>query len=160
MPIKNAIDCKILFDLSDIIKENKNVECYIVSKDGDFDKAIEVFNIHNLSVKKVEEICRCDEAAKKEVVKKTETKSTTKRTTKKTSGQNEKDKREAQVRSFFGQHFKEKEYKEHKEDIIQTLLDSKTKQEINIRLMKVFPSKVVSEIHKKLRPLIKDLPGK
>ena len=69
------------------------------------------------------------------------------------------DKRESQIRSFFGQHFKEKEYKQKKEIIIQAIIKSKTKQQINNALMKSFASEDTGEIYKRLKPLIKDLPG-
>lgn len=136
MPIKNAVDCRILFDVQDIAKENRNAEFYIVSKDTDFDKAIEEFNVHNVKVKKVLQVCKCDKPLTKEQT------------------------REAQIRSFFGQHFKEKEYIEHKEDIIQTVLNGKTRQQINNKLMKFYPSKSAGKIYQKLKPLIKGLPGK
>lgn len=72
-----------------------------------------------------------------------------------------KEKREAQVRSFFNKHFKKKVYVNKKEEIIQAVLKSKTKMEINNKLMKLFSNgKEVSKIYKELGPLIKDLPGK
>ncbi len=71
-----------------------------------------------------------------------------------------KEKREAQVRSFFGRHFKKQMYVEKREEIIQTVLTSKTKLQVNNNLMKHFPSKEVSIIYQRLEPLIKDLPGK
>ena len=72
------------------------------------------------------------------------------------------DKREAQVRSFFGQHFKEKKYKQKKEIIIQTVLNSKTKQQVNNALMKSFGSEETGVIYKRLSPLLAllSLPGK
>ena len=70
-----------------------------------------------------------------------------------------KEKLEAQVRSFFGQHFKKQIYRDKKEDIIQAVLKSKTKQQVNNSLMKHFDGKEVSTIYHKLDPLIKDLPG-
>lgn len=72
------------------------------------------------------------------------------------------DKREAQVRSFFGQHFKEKKYKQKKEIIIQTVLKSETKQQVNNALMKSFGSKETGVIYKRLSPLLAllSLPGK
>ncbi len=70
-------------------------------------------------------------------------------------------KREMQVRSFFGQHFKKKIYVERKEDIIKTILNAGTKQEVNNGLMKLYTDgTVVSHIHKTVQPLIGDLPGK
>ena len=70
------------------------------------------------------------------------------------------DKREAQVRSFFGQHFKEKKYKQKKEIIIQAILKSKTKQQVNNALMKSFASEETGVIYKRLSPLLASLPGK
>ncbi len=70
-------------------------------------------------------------------------------------------KREMQVRSFFGQHFKKKIYVERKEDIIKTILNAGTKQEVNNGLMKLYTDgTVVSHIYKTVQPLIGDLPGK
>lgn len=72
------------------------------------------------------------------------------------------DKREAQIRSFFDQHFKEKKYKQKKEIIIQTVLKSKTKQQVNNALMKSFASEETGAIYKRLSPLLAllSLPGK
>lgn len=70
------------------------------------------------------------------------------------------DKREAQVRSFFDQHFKEKKYKQKKEIIIQAILKSKTKQQVNNALMKSFASEETGVIYKRLSPLLASLPGK
>ena len=70
-------------------------------------------------------------------------------------------KRESQVRSFFGQHFKKKIYVEHKEEIVSIILNGKTKQQINNGLLKVYSDgSVVSHIYQTIQPLIKDLPGK
>ncbi len=71
-----------------------------------------------------------------------------------------KEKREAQVRSFFERHFKKQIYLDKKEEIIQSVLKSRTKLQVNNNLMKHFSSKEVSTIYQRLEPLIKDLPGK
>lgn len=69
-------------------------------------------------------------------------------------------KREAQVRSFFGQHFKEKIYTDHKEEIIKIIVSAKSKQQVNNALMKLYADgKIVKHIHQVIIPLIKDLPG-
>ena len=85
-----------------------------------------------------------------------------KKTASKPKKETKPDKREAQIRSFFGQHFKEKKYKQKKEIIIQTVLNSKTKQQVNNALMKSFGSKETGEIYKRLSPLLAllSLPGK
>ncbi len=70
-------------------------------------------------------------------------------------------KRGSQVRSFFGQHFRKKIYIDKKEEIIGILLSSKTKQQVNNNLMKLYADgNVVSHIYQTIQPLIKDLPGK
>lgn len=71
-----------------------------------------------------------------------------------------KEKREARVRSFFGKHFKKQIYLNKKEEIIQSVLKSKTKQQVNNNLLKHFTSKEVNTIYQRLEPLLKDLPGK
>lgn len=133
-----------------------DAEFYIISKDTDFDKAIEDFARLKIKVKRVLEIAKRDEPSEK-------TKSNVPAAApaaKPKASSSAKTKKENQIRSAFGQHFKKNEYKEHREDIIQILLSSKTKQEINNKLMKFYDGKTVSEIYKKLQPLIKDMPGK
>lgn len=69
-------------------------------------------------------------------------------------------KRENQIRSYFGRHFKKQFYKDNKETIIKAVLNSKTKQQVNNKLQKAFPNKVAGEIYQKLLPFIKDMSGK
>lgn len=72
-----------------------------------------------------------------------------------------KSKRESQVRSFFGEHFKKRIYVDNKEEIISIILNSETKQQINNNLMKLFADgNVVKNIYQTIQPLTKDLPGK
>ena len=66
-------------------------------------------------------------------------------------------KREQQIRSFFGQNFKEKKYKEKKEQIIQAVLTSKTKMQLNNQLQKLFLGADVKIILHRLKPQIADL---
>lgn len=94
-----------------------------------------------------------ESTVKKESAPKKKTASPSKKKTK-------PDKREAQVRSFFDQHFKEKKYKQKKEIIIQAILKSKTKQQVNNALMKSFASEETGVIYKRLSPLLALLPGK
>lgn len=70
-------------------------------------------------------------------------------------------KRESQIRSFFGQHFRKKIYIDNKEEIIRIILNAKTKQQINNDLMKLYTNgNVVKHIYQTIQPLTKDLPGK
>ncbi len=112
-----------------------------MSKDSDFDSAIEMFSSNNYHVKKMSKIGKRTETIKKAPSKTNQ--------------------REAQIRSFFGQHFRDKKYKKHKDEIIQAVLKAKSKQQVNNNLMKIYNAgNIVREIYKKLKPLIKDLPGK
>ena len=76
-------------------------------------------------------------------------------TTGKTSARDKK--REQQIRSFFGQNFKEKKYKEKKEQIIHAVLTSKTKIQLNNQLQKLFMGADVKIILQRLKPQIADL---
>lgn len=70
-------------------------------------------------------------------------------------------KRESQIRSMYGQHFKTKEYSAKKEDTINILLKTKTRQGINNELLKLYGnSDRVKALLKVYQPIIKDLPGK
>jgi len=68
-------------------------------------------------------------------------------------------KKELQFRSFFGQTFKEKKYKDKKEQIIEAVLTSKTKTQLNSKLTRLFPGVDVKIILKRLQSKIKDWPG-
>ena len=70
-------------------------------------------------------------------------------------------KREAQVRSFFGQNFKKKIYVDNKEEIIEIMINAKTRQEVNNKLLKLYSdSNVVKQNYHTMKPLIKELPGR
>lgn len=70
-------------------------------------------------------------------------------------------KRELQVRSFCDRYFKKKIYRDQKKEIIQIILESKSRQAVNNQLMKLFHNgNQVKEIIDILQPLIKDMPGK
>lgn len=74
---------------------------------------------------------------------------------------NKDPKRESRIRSFFGQHFKKKVYTDCKEEIIQTILNAESKQQVNNGLFELYTDgEVVSHIYKVVQPLIKELPGK
>jgi Protein of unknown function DUF88. len=152
--IENAADFWILFDIEKLLKKNKTAEYFIVSKDTDFDKDIEKFCEGKWKVKRISTIDKRDEQVKNKSTRRKANAS--KNVSKKTNN------REAQIRSFFGQHFKEPEYTKHKEQIIRVLLDGKTKQQVNNGLMKIYrqSGETVGRIVKKCKPLLKELPGK
>lgn len=70
-------------------------------------------------------------------------------------------KKEARVRSFFGQHFKKKIYVDCKEEIIGLIVNAQTRQQINNGLLKLYSDgTIVKHIYQTVQPLIKELPGK
>lgn len=70
-------------------------------------------------------------------------------------------KRESQVRSFWGQYFREKLYVDKKEEIISIILSAQTRQQVNNCLLQLYSDgNVVKHIYQTVQPLIKDLPGK
>lgn len=154
IPIKNAVDCQILFDVRDLSKENRNAEYFIVSKDTDFNRAVEEFKSKKIRIKKVEEICKSSTEEKETIQSKPQNNVFEKENPTKNN------KREAQVRSFFGRYFKDKQYVVQKENIIELLIKAESRQEINNGLQKYFVNGTVSSMLKILEPLIKDLPGK
>lgn len=77
---------------------------------------------------------------------------------KKQSVKASKSKRENQIKSAYGQHFKNGIYKEKRDEIINILVNSTTKQQINNQLCKIIPTKNASEILKQLKSILKELP--
>jgi hypothetical protein len=144
MPIKNAVDCKIAFDIIDIANMSKKSEFYIISNDNDYDKAIDSFKVHKINVKRIPEICKRDEPLTNET-----------KTQKPTNATEQL--KDSQIRSFFGQHFKKQIYKDHKEDIIKIIKESSKKQEVNNKLMQFYDSKTAGTIYQKLIPLLDKL---
>lgn len=165
MPIKNAIDCQILNDMKDLIKQDRSVECVIVSEDKDYDKAIAEHTARNLKVKKVSEICKLGDIGTESMTKKNEIKAQSNLIKKPKMNQSSAkkisdEKREAQIRSLFGRVFKERMYVEKKEEIIQVLIDATTKQQVNNGLLKLYSNETVSKMIKALQPLTKNMPGR
>lgn len=75
--------------------------------------------------------------------------------------QSKKAKREAQIRSLYGRHFRKKIYVENKEETIDILLNAETRQAVNNELLKLYgDNALVSAMRKIYQPLIKDLPGR
>ena len=68
-------------------------------------------------------------------------------------------KREHQIRCYFGVHFKELKYQAKKENIIQAVLAAKTKAQLNAELQKSFRNDEVKVIYSRLKPFIEGLPG-
>lgn len=159
-------------------KSGKNCKVVIVSKDTDFD------NVINFLKQKTEIVASRTEQIKKKSVpkqqqnnqqsanklgvkvsgtKKTKANNNTKKLKQESTQKNTKptkSKKELQMQSFFGQNFKEKKYKDKKEQIIDAFMTSKTRTQLNNKLTKIFQGSDVKVILKRLQPKIKDWPGK
>lgn len=81
-------------------------------------------------------------------------------TKKKTSLQtNTTSKKEAQIRTLFGQQFNISPYAAKKDAIITLLLNSKDKQSLNTELTKLIPSDNIPALYKAFKEFIKNLPS-
>ena len=160
VPIKNAADCMILFDLRDIASENKKAEYIIISNDSDFDKPIEDFKTKKIDAKKQTDLANIKKNDKKlsENDKQEKKQSAPRRkTTKKTE-------REQEVRSFIDEHFNNIQISGNRnaviEETIKVVLNGKSRSQINNDLMKIYDRDSIKMIFDEIKPLIKDLPGK
>lgn len=153
MPIKNAVDCQILFDLRDICKVNRTAEFFIVSKDSDFDEAIQAFNARKIVVKKLGEICKRSSVDEKKSVPNNVRPDAV-------ANNNGQSARQKSVRDFVRKKLIKEEYQKHLDDIVNIILTSKTRNDINNRLSRIYKTQVVGEIYKIIKVIIKDLPGK
>jgi len=67
-------------------------------------------------------------------------------------------KRESQIRSFYGQHFRKKIYVENKEATIDVLMKAKNISEVNDNLLKIYKDgQVVKNMKEKLKPLLDEI---
>ena len=138
--IKNALDVRLLDNIREIIKTNRNAEYYIVSNDKDYDDFINKSKKRVL-IEKLSRICDYQEITKHK------------------DDKNDKaNKKEQRIRSHFGKYLSE--YSEDKEEIISIILNSKSRQQINNELQKLFYNDDVKEIMDAFKPIIKDMPGK
>ena len=70
-------------------------------------------------------------------------------------------KRESQVRSFVDSRIRKRIYVDSKEEIINIILNARTRQQVNNELMRLYlDGNIVKPIYQTIQPLIKELPGK
>lgn len=141
---KQSLDMHLVSYLGHLLGINKGKQCsyVIISKDKDYDNIIKFWQENGFeNISRNQEIPNCNAVNQ--------------------NSKNNVAKRESQVRSFFGQHFKEKIYVDKKEEIIQIILGATTRQQVNNELLKLYSDgNRVKEMIKTLQPLIKELPGK
>ena len=160
VPIKNAADCMILFDLRDIASENKKAEYIIISNDTDFDKPIEDFKKKKINVKKQVDL---QSSSKQNSDEKTPKKPEP-APNNKPDKLEKKSARELEVRSFINEHFKNINITGNRNSVIertiQVILKGKSRSQINNDLMQIYDRDSIKMIFDEIKPLIKDLPGK
>lgn len=106
---KQSLDMHLVSYLGYLLGINKGKQCsyVIISKDKDYDNIIKFWQEDGFkNISRKQEIPNCNAAKQKKTTASA--------------------KRESQVRSFFGQHLKEKIYVDKKEKIIQIILGAAT----------------------------------
>ena len=161
-PKKQSVDMHLVSYLGYLIKSEPKAEFVIVSKDTDYDNIIRFWkNEANANVSrkgKLQNTRKGKSADNKTESKQDESKKKPKAPST-TGGNDSESRRKQQIRSFFGTNFKEKKFEKRKEEILEAVLSSKTKTQLNSSLTKLFPGSDVKEILSRLKPLIEDLPG-
>ncbi len=154
---KQSLDMHLVSYLGYLLGiHGKDCNYVIVSKDKDYDNIVKYWKEEGYP-----NISRKENLAGNAPVQRKTTQAVSQQKNNTVQSKKNDDKREQQVRSFFGKHFKKKLYVERKEEIIKTILEADTKQQVNNGLMKLYSEgTVVSHIYKTMQPLIGDLPGK
>lgn len=189
--IKNALDCKILFDVRDYMEKEPEAEYYIVANDKDYDDIVQEFRKKGMTIDKVAGIfeqCKSQAETKAKITKKKKSKAeeklqeavgfVRKRKVKTVEAEMHKtavlpkeqpkeqpkkrqeeklQNREQVIRSYFGRNLKD--YGDKKEEIIDVILNAQSRQQLNNSLQKYCSNASVKDILKRIKPLIKDLPG-
>lgn len=184
---KNATDIALVVDAMQLLNRSVYDAFVIVSSDSDFTPLVIALRESGAYVMGVGEAqtpvsfrYSCDEfifleniggsrenvtpseipTAAEEKVKQKKIAAAQKAEAKKLAAKKAAEQKEAELRKFFGKHFKKQIYRAKKEEIIQAVLKGKTKQQVNNNLMKHFESQEVSVIYRRFEPFIKELPGK
>lgn len=149
--VKNALDVILMKDMSERIVEEKSCDFYIVSNDSDYDNYIEEKRKNKISIEKISQICKAAQIAipvkqatnKKEIDQKQEMLK----------------KKEQAFRTHFGKYLKD-EYDEDKDKILDAYMSAESRQEYNNNLQQYFYNEAVSDILKRSKDLIKNMPGR
>ncbi len=131
MPVKNAIDCKILFDIEEEIAKIKPIEMFNSVTGVKISRAVtinEYFHPSTILTEIVEKSTSTD--------------------------------RKTLITDFCNENLKSLSVDDRKEEIIQIMISSKTKVDVNNKLSKLLrDSKKASEIYKLLNPFVVALPS-
>lgn len=144
---QQSVDKHLVSYLGYLIRQDgKDARYVIVSKDAGYDNVIAFWRSEQgVAIERRKQLCSSTHISKAQDSSKKVTDSS---------------KRENQIRTFFGQNFKEQKYKTQKEKIIHAVLTGKSRQQVNVELQKHFPNSEVKIIYGRVKELLKDLPGK
>ena len=151
LPIKNAADCQILFEIKESFKIHKNTDYFIISKDSDFDRPVDIYRSMGIKVKKIHKISDYvsfdgvdDGLSIKE----------------KSQIFEEETERSKIFRQKYEENFNEGVFLEKEEEILSILLKTPNRQEMNQKLCRILSGDKVSKILKYFKAMINDIPYK
>lgn len=144
--VKNALDVKLMEDISNLMSQKKDANYFIVSNDKDYDSFIQKYNN---AIRRIGEISQYSCGIE---VKEVEN-------NKNQKNRKSDEKKEQIFRSYFGRHLKD--YNKYKEDIVGAYMESSTKLQLNNNLLKcLHDNEKVSKILDALKTLVEDWPGR
>ena len=156
MNISNALDIVILTDISNTLPLSDNDFCIVISNDKGYDSVISELNAKSGN-KKIFRESNISEAVKK-YKSKVQTAVPKNKSTKKKKSKTKTTIDETALENLFKNGLSQ--YKQQKNQIIQIVKSSKSRDAINISIGKTFNGTDQKNIMKQLKPIIKVLPGK
>lgn len=151
LPIKNAADCQILFEIKESFKIHKNTDYFIISKDSDFDRPVDIYRSMGIKVKKIHKIS--DYVSFDGVDNGLSIKE-------KSQISEEETERSKIFRQKYEENFNEGVFLEKEEEILSILLKTPNRQEMNQKLCRILSGDKVSKILKYFKAMINDIPYK
>ena len=135
--IKNALDCMLLYELEHNTQSLKVRHYIILSRDSDFDGPINILKEKGINIFKSTSI-----RSSFDILKFCE----------------EIDSRRKEVNIFVANNFDDEIFNIKREEIVEAIITSQSKNILNGKLCQMFPGATVSRMLKTLKPLIKELP--
>ena len=145
-PGKQSLDMHLVSVLGFIMRGDPQASFVIISKDKDYDDVLAYWNAGGMAVSRREMIQNCGIGDR----------TTQKR---KSDARAPNEKREKAVRKFVDSNFQGKKYQNYKDDIVRAVLESKTRSQVNNKLMKIIPGSEMKTVYGRIKALIADLPG-
>ncbi len=145
-PGKQSLDMHLVSALGLIMRGHPQASFVIISKDKDYDDVLAYWNAGGMAVSRREMIQNCGIGDRTTQSRKSDSRAPD-------------EKREKAVREFVDLNFKGKKYQNCKDDIVRAVLESKTRSQVNNKLMKIIPGSEMKTVYGRIKALIADLPG-